>query len=60
MGKGESADIYDFFIFHKYSQNLFLSGQNCGIPLPALSDLGLIVGRQVDFARGLVCGQVNV
>ena len=34
--------------------------QGCGIPMPDLSGLGLFAGGQVDFAKELVCRQVNL
>ena len=40
-------------------ESIYLS-QGCGIPMPDLSDLGHFGGRQVDFTRALVRGQVNL
>ena len=36
------------------------SFQGCGVPMPDLSGFGLFVGGQVNFTRGIVCGQVNL
>ena len=45
---------------HAFILDWYKMLQGRGVPMSYLSNSGLFVGRQVDFARGLVHGQVNL